>query len=70
MNFFLRLLFQCCLIGMIVLMSNKKTVAQDLDPPKYELRGAWIATVYKLDWPTSNTESSQKRQLRKHIVEV
>lgn len=63
MNFFLRLLFQCCLIGMIVLMSNKKTVAQDLDPPKYELRGAWIATVYKLDWPTSNTESSQKRQL-------
>ena len=37
--------------------------AQDMQPPKYEFRGAWIATVHKLDWPTSNVEVHQKRQM-------
>ncbi len=34
-------------------------------PPKYEFRGAWIATVINLDWPTRSASSSfQQTQLR------
>jgi len=43
--------------------ATEKLHAQDMEPPKYEFRGAWIATVYKLDWPTSNVEIHQKRQM-------
>ncbi|HDP69161.1 MAG TPA: T9SS type A sorting domain-containing protein [Candidatus Marinimicrobia bacterium] len=31
--------------------------------PKYEFRAAWIATVLRLDWPSSSTVSTQKSQL-------
>ena len=31
--------------------------------PKHEFRGAWIATVTNLDWPTSRTSSSAGQQL-------
>lgn len=31
-------------------------------PPKHEFRGAWIATVINLDWPTSRTASPQVQQ--------
>ena len=31
--------------------------------PKYEFRAAWIATVLRLDWPSSSTVSSQQSQL-------
>lgn len=36
------------------------------DSPKYEFRGAWIATVINLDWPTSpsSSPSLQRAQLR------
>ncbi len=33
-------------------------------PPKYEFRGAWIATVVNLDWPSSRTSTAaQQAQL-------
>ncbi len=31
-------------------------------PPKREFRGAWIATVQNLDWPSSNTLSTSQQQ--------
>jgi len=31
--------------------------------PKYEFRAAWLATVLRLDWPSSSTVSTQKSQL-------
>lgn len=31
-------------------------------PPKREFRGAWIATVQNLDWPSSNTSSTAQQQ--------
>ena len=31
-------------------------------PPKREFRGAWIASVANLDWPTSPTNSTQKNK--------
>ncbi len=32
-------------------------------PPKREFRGAWIATVTNIDWPTGTNTLSQKQQL-------
>ncbi len=39
--------------------------AQDSTPPKHEFRGAWVATVSRLDWPSSNAEAPQKAQLNR-----
>lgn len=38
-------------------------------PLKHEFRGAWIATAYNLDWPTSRTASpsTQKTELRRML---
>lgn len=36
--------------------------AQPTSPPKYELRGAWIATVINLDWPASQTAAPATQQ--------
>ena len=39
--------------------------AQQTSAPKYEFRGAWIATVINLDWPAQGASSDyQKAQLR------
>ena len=39
--------------------------AQQAPAPKYEFRGAWIATVINLDWPAQGASSDyQKAQLR------
>lgn len=32
-------------------------------PPKREFRGAWIATVANIDWPTGTNPASQRQQL-------
>jgi uncharacterized lipoprotein YddW (UPF0748 family) len=37
--------------------------AQSSEFPKYEFRGAWIATVLRLDWPPAETPSTQQKQL-------
>ena len=37
--------------------------AQENQPPKYEFRGAWIATVNGLDWPKTNDSSQQKKRM-------
>ncbi len=31
-------------------------------PPKREFRGAWIATVMNLDWPSSNTLTTDQQK--------
>ncbi|MBN8701797.1 MAG: family 10 glycosylhydrolase [Bacteroidetes bacterium] len=32
--------------------------------PKRELRGAWIATVYNIDWPSSTSSNAKQSELR------
>jgi uncharacterized lipoprotein YddW (UPF0748 family) len=32
-------------------------------PPKEEFRAAWVATVYRIDWPGSSAVSTQKNQM-------
>ena len=38
-------------------------------PPKRELRGAWIATVVNIDWPSANNLSTeaQQQELIRHL---
>ena len=38
--------------------------AQGAQPPKHELRGAWIATVFNLDWPRAAAPAEQQAELR------
>ena len=40
-------------------------------PPKYEFRGAWVATVINLDWPSRTATSAyQQTQLRNIMAEL
>ena len=32
-------------------------------PPKREFRGAWIATVTNIDWPSGTNPEAQRQQL-------
>ncbi len=51
-------------ILLIILFITSHLFTQSI-PPKRELRAAWIATVTNLDWPSSNTSSTevQKQEL-------
>lgn len=62
MNFF-RSWFASALVWS--LSATMVACAQQTPPPKYEFRGAWIATVINLDWPAQGASSDyQKAQLR------
>ena len=37
--------------------------AQGAQPPKHEFRGAWIATVFNLDWPRAADPAGQQAEL-------
>lgn len=47
------------LVVLSIILPVQGMYAQDAEVPKYEFRGAWIATVYRLDWPPV-LESAQK----------
>jgi uncharacterized lipoprotein YddW (UPF0748 family) len=51
----------------LIFLSNFSTSAQQTSSPKFEFRGAWIATVLNLDFPTSPLLSTydQQAELRK-----
>lgn len=42
-----------------------------IEPPKYEVRGAWVTTVYGLDWPSKAARSApdEERQ-RRELTEL
>jgi uncharacterized lipoprotein YddW (UPF0748 family) len=42
-----------CVGSRLYLFQIIDSIFFSIPPPKYELRGAWIATVVNLDWPTS-----------------
>lgn len=61
----MRRLFLVILI-LTVMLPLGRMDAQAQQPPKYELRGAWIATVYGLDWPSvKGYENLQKNEMRR-----
>ncbi|MCA9733337.1 family 10 glycosylhydrolase [candidate division KSB1 bacterium] len=53
-NFYTAILF--------VLIFPALLLSQQSSHPKYEFRGAWIATVINLDWPSSNGLSTAQQQ--------
>lgn len=57
------------LLFSIALALAASATAQSSDPPKHEFRGAWIATVINLDWPSSRTASpsQQRAELVAHL---
>lgn len=44
--------------------AQERTLVAQGDAPKYEFRGAWIATVINLDWPDSRFGSTQAQQVQ------
>lgn len=51
------------IIGLFCILFGQATVAQDISP-KYEMRAAWVTSLYGLDWPTvkANSQSGIERQ--------
>ncbi len=43
--------FISLLLGAAALMLPGTTIAQEQTPPSREMRSAWVATVWRLDWP-------------------
>ncbi|MEP0548698.1 MAG: family 10 glycosylhydrolase [Rhodothermales bacterium] len=48
------------LFATLLALATLPALAQD--PPKHEFRGAWIATVINLDWPTSPSATTAQQQ--------
>jgi uncharacterized lipoprotein YddW (UPF0748 family) len=58
-----------CLLLVLILVTIRPSsaAAQVADPPLYEARGAWLTTVWRLDWPPQSSASVQEQQLRNII---
>ena len=57
-------IYMSFLIILSVMFPVRSTYAQHMEPPKYEFRGAWIATVRDLDWPSGfRNETAQKSRM-------
>jgi len=54
--------------ALLLLLAGCKTAEivseelDDRDPPKQEFRGAWVATVVNLDWPSSNRQETGEQK--------
>ena len=46
---------------LLLLLAPQGVTAQT--PPKFEFRGAWIATVFNLDWPDASSSAAQQQEL-------
>ena len=62
-----KLIFSCLLVLLPVSFINAQTAK-----PKNEARGAWIATVINLDWPSSTSVpvSFQKNELTNRLRQL
>ena len=50
------------LLPLLLLLGLGSAAAQTEPPPKHEFRGAWIATVAQLDWPSCTSCSAETQQ--------
>ncbi|TNE69774.1 T9SS type A sorting domain-containing protein [bacterium] len=60
--------FTPLLLSFILTFSFSTVLLQAQDSPKYEYRGAWIATVYNLDWPSSASSNSVLQKMELDIM--
>lgn len=56
--------FICCALALLLLQPGVLPAQTSAINPKYEFRGAWIATVNNIDWPSSKylTADAQKQE--------
>ena len=66
------LIITVVIVAAAAFMTTEAAVAQDDadSTPKYEFRGAWIATVTRLDWPQTNGTAAQQAELRTMLDEL
>lgn len=57
-----------CLFLILSVASSGTVRAQDDDAPKYEFRGAWIASVTNLDWPLQGVTDPETQ--REHLISI
>jgi uncharacterized lipoprotein YddW (UPF0748 family) len=46
----------------LLLIITQPTFAQNYLIPKYEFRAVWVATVYNIDWPKTQTDTPEKQR--------
>jgi len=51
-----------CIVLLLILAPIGGASRAQVSTPKYEFRGAWIATVLHLDWPNSSFSSSEQQK--------
>ena len=50
------------LLFIIILATFTNSKAQEIQKPKIEFRGVWIATVVNIDWPKKPEDDNIKKQ--------
>lgn len=45
--------FKLFLVALVVTLTASRAMGVDVVTPKLEMRSAWVATVWALDWPSS-----------------
>ncbi|PAP78322.1 family 10 glycosylhydrolase [Rubrivirga marina] len=55
------------LFALLLLLGFGSAAAQTESPPKYEFRGAWVATVLGLDWPCRTCDAASQQT---HLVAI
>lgn len=59
------------LLSLLSLLSLLPMAAKDNDPVKREMRGAWVATIYGLDWPsTKGTDADAADAQRREMTDL
>lgn len=51
----------------LILVGSSRAQAQSDDSPFFETRAAWVATVWRLDWPPAGSATLQEQRLRSLI---
>ena len=57
----MKILFVLLLVSTQLLVLSSVEVFAQTDAPKRELRGAWLSTVRNIDWPTSPSNTTEKK---------
>ena len=54
--------FKLFLVALVVTLTASRAMGVDVVTPKLEMRSAWVATVWALDWPSSMGSSMEAQK--------
>ena len=63
----MRLSIKSIFVFAMLLFAAKSASAVDVVTPKLEMRSAWVATVWGIDWPKGSTIDAQKKEMVKML---